>query len=210
MVDAGSSPSRGWPTRYLQQNAWGLIASSLELSQNVCLQPSMLVTVSYSTLIASIRYTEAITILYSANTFEFRHEINFIYFPPTILPTRMSAIRSLQFRLKISGMLTENSALAYRDRRPTGAPEGALAWKMLWAVVTDMSALRVLNVELEMGSRLDVYTGREIDELLTPLMDVRQTERFVVVIGWVVVGDYRMRELSEKPFEIVEVDPGVG
>lgn len=170
----------------------------------------MLVTVSYSTLIASIRYTEAITILYSANTFEFRHEINFIYFPPTILPTRMSAIRSLQFRLKISGMLTEYSALAYRDRRPTGAPEGALAWKMLWAVVTDMSALRVLNVELEMGSRLDVYTGREIDELLTPLMDVRQTERFVVVIGWVVVGDYRMRELSEKPFEIVEVDPGVG
>lgn len=121
----------------------------------------------------------------------------------------MNAIRSLQFRLSVTDVLRFHIPWPY-PQRSTGAPGYFAAWEKLWSIVAGMSALRDLQVELVMADRFKEVMGHDEDDLLTPLLDVRHTERFVVVIGWVVIGDYRVRESTGKPFEIVEMDGGVG
>lgn len=73
-----------------------------------------------------------------------------------------------------------------------------------------MSALRDLRAELVMNGRLKKMMAPILDELLTPLLNVRQTERFVVEMGWIVIGDYRIRHIDERPFKIMEVGSDVG
>ena len=146
-----------------------------------------------------LSYTEAITILYSHNTFEFHELYPFISFPSSLLSSRFDAIRSLQLTLKLNhfvGLPLECSLLSPNNE----------TWKRVCSLISNMQGLQNLRVELRMAERAEAFKAEEEFESLAPLMDILQVKSFMVCVGWSMQWiPYNARGWWEKPFEIIEM-----
>ncbi|CAF9927985.1 MAG: hypothetical protein ALECFALPRED_003921 [Alectoria fallacina] len=148
-------------------------------------------------------YTEAISTLYSHNTFEFRDLYSLICFPSTILPTRMNQIRSLKLDC-IVGAGHRNFG------RTDVTPQNDVPWKMVWKIIAGMTELRDLRVDLAMLRDSPSLSAEQEIQLLAPLMAVRQAKGFVVNLRWSAQLSYDdgAGELRDRAFELVHTGPG--
>lgn len=155
-------------------------------------------------------YTEAISILYSHNTFEFRDLLSFLCFPTTILPARINVIRNLQLTCRISNGY---GYIQHEDIKLS--PYSDSTWKNVCEIMKNMSSLQDLQVDLMMGEQADLrmrgrplahpLDGKQELQLFLPLMGIRQARKFVAIITWPMQWNrYDARGWWDKPFELVE------
>ncbi|OCK77253.1 hypothetical protein K432DRAFT_384840 [Lepidopterella palustris CBS 459.81] len=133
-------------------------------------------------------YTEAINILYSANTFDFAHPGIFTLFIPTIRPQRLAAITSIHigwsseeggdpFRVPLN-MKTQRRASSYMFE--TDPVDLAKHWDPIWDVIpSQMPGLKRLVVTM-VGPRLDNWELQ--DMLLLPLERLGPLREFTLVV----------------------------
>jgi hypothetical protein len=130
-----------------------------------------------------IRYSEAISCIYSKNTFD-TVASNVRYFPKLLLPQRLNSIRSLHFKWEFF-----ESQLPY----PPGSPRHIqtlrdmespyLTWLKTWEVLAGMQSLSILHVNL-----LDFFcnpgwqnlSAEETTAVLAPIINFRHLSSFHV------------------------------
>ncbi len=126
------------------------------------------------------RYTEAIGTLYAENIFDINHVSTVIYLSRSILPQRMNTIRSLQLDWYVKHPMYLDPV---RDRGPPFytvlPPHDAGTWEKVWQIIARMEGLRELSVSVR-GRGMMLWGAFE--QLLQPLMAVKQVTRFEVVI----------------------------
>jgi hypothetical protein len=117
----------------------------------------------------SFRYTDAIGVLYTSNTFDFDSMESFISFSTAILPKRFDSIQYLQLEFRFS------MSLYFSESTATNDPP---RWERTWRIVGSMKSLQRLWVWIS-WHRFNfgpVGEGR----LLEQLDQVRQLEIFEV------------------------------
>lgn len=145
------------------------------------------------------RYTEAVNLLYSCNTFHFIDLDMISYFAGTILPQRLHTIRSLN--------LTWCYGYCFQPYSEKGAinhpPFGKNTWEREWQVIASMKGLRRLHFTLGFPYKGD----KEMDaKLLYPLMQVKSPTDFKV--NAIVPGSERRAfALADAPFELEILKP---
>lgn len=111
-------------------------------------------------------YTEAIPLLYTANTFSFKDSDCLKYLPTLIPPQRFDAIRSLKLHWHLRG---------YPSEDPTAKEN----YDEIWRIIASMPRLRELRVQLAMHSRPHISFWRANEAVwLAPLKDFKELEVF--------------------------------
>ncbi|KAL9008651.1 MAG: hypothetical protein Q9173_006244 [Seirophora scorigena] len=112
-------------------------------------------------------YNEAISLLYSSNTFDFDHQDLFLFFSRSILPSRLAAIRRLHLNLDLR-MSDIKRPWIWADAAPDG-------WSLMWEVIgRDMPGLKHLIL------RLSGWTDglRMEDRWMESMLQVRNLKTF--------------------------------
>lgn len=121
-------------------------------------------------------YVEAVSLLYTGNTFVFRHPEVLRRFKRSIAPQRWHCIRSLRFCLLYSG-----SKAAYLF-----SPAREEDWRQLWFTIASMKNL--INLDVELIDKVDVEVGpwefidKLCQSLLTPLLQLRGLHHFQLTL----------------------------
>jgi hypothetical protein len=126
------------------------------------------------------RYSEAISYLYSENTFMTWDAAVIDHLPILLLPQRINVIRSLTFRwnLRLSPSNILRQEPQETDPRLIGCPG---IWWAVWKNISAMKNLQTLNVKLNV---LDIF-WQNIDketatQLLLPIREVVRPEEFIL------------------------------
>jgi hypothetical protein len=124
----------------------------------------------------SVRYTEAINVLYSGNLFDPLHP-GFVRYLPLLIPLRqMNSICSLQTMLYVP-WLPDASKESKRNQLYSD-------WMAIWQNISSMQSLRRLVVKIEVRlSSLGSFQENEID-VLQPIKTVTRPEVFNLIIPW--------------------------
>lgn len=124
------------------------------------------------------RYSEAIDILYSHNTFNIQDLSIINIFTSSILPQRLRSIRVLHiawpFREHKIDSTGEIITLPFDER-----------WRAVWEAITAMSGLEELCVRLIRGATLDVVGESAWEErVFEPMLQMRAIAKFEVEMNW--------------------------
>ena len=132
-------------------------------------------------------YQEAIDVLYATNTFVFLDFPTFETFAKTILPARLNAIRSLQFRY------SPTKSIGYQHEC-TGHYDLPSELDSIWELVLSMKGLQHLDLELEAYSRVwkdDQERKSSEVRRLSPLLDLRGLSTFQLELVYLSGEDQR-------------------
>ncbi|KAF2002552.1 hypothetical protein P154DRAFT_574128 [Amniculicola lignicola CBS 123094] len=146
-------------------------------------------------------YSEAIPILYKTNTFSFNDLDSLRHFTATILPVRLSLIRSITLEWCMTWPIYDVIAQTLLLSNPAlYPPNDEATWEESWRIIATMPGLQKLRV------RLFYFEGfrNSLAEMaiLAPLMEVKTPSDFVVTVNW--LGE----DVEGAPFVLVrpEVD----
>ena len=120
-----------------------------------------------------VSYIEAIDILYSCQIFDFQDMNTLFWFPSTILPKRLDAIRSL--RLTVDRYTPKQLYAGYSELNlyhPTHP----------WQIIANLPQLKDLVITF--NTPQETFTEQKKLVLLHPLMDIRQPENFELRVPW--------------------------
>lgn len=131
------------------------------------------------------RYSEAIYILYSTNTFDFRSINTFAQFPSTVLPKRLNNIRTLHLRVKPINSHIDNPFIA--------ASHALKAWRAL----KQFGGLTCVVLLVE-GNRKDA------EKILAMMDSVTGPRNYPVKAKWT-EADGREEEIVKPAAEVVGV-----
>ena len=114
------------------------------------------------------RYCEAINILYSTNTFDFREEDTFRQLSDIILQPRIQAISSLKLFIELGSW-------------PAYCPLAKERWDTTWQQILSMPGLRELRVYVRSLCTERNWKENQ-DALLQPIRDAQPLERFEIFL----------------------------
>ena len=118
------------------------------------------------------KYSEAINLLQSENTFDLNHPHSVTLFSQTLLPSGFSAIRALCMQWWTPKDI-------YDQVRESNPAYGEQKWEEDWEIIAKIPSLRELRVLL-----CDQDGVREFErDLLTPLLCVRDVEIYDVIVS---------------------------
>jgi hypothetical protein len=128
------------------------------------------------------RYSEAIPILYSTNTFSFIDLDCLRYLSATILPSRFQAIKKLEIEWYLTWPLYDDFAQRMLFSTSLYPPHDEATWEEIWRIIAGMAGLQKLRVEL---NYFDGFRDDECEnKMLAPLRQVKGVRDFVVNLGW--------------------------
>lgn len=130
------------------------------------------------------RYSEAISLLYSENTFMIGNEAVLDYLPILLLPQRINAIRSLRFRWDL-GISPVEILFPYEPHDVD--PRSPNIWLSVWQNMAAMEGLRTLHVELCLPLyRRDWYNADKarVPQVLPPIREVVRPKEFVLTLSY--------------------------
>lgn len=146
------------------------------------------------------RYTEAINLVYSRNTFDTAEAHVVAFLPHILLPERFHAIRSFQIRITMPvppsypppSFYTTTMSPEKLEKARKPEHENRTLWNMTWKNLSKMEGLVILKVEVKVDERLQhLWEVEEFDcvRLVTRPKEVRLVlpdvlaERFVGKTG---------------------------
>ena len=141
---------------------------------------------------------EAISVLYSINTFSFSRIDTIIDFSKMILPHCLNAVRCLEFRWAILFPLYSDTS-PDRISNPLYPPYDEATWERVWQVIAGIRALRDLRVEL--FDRLGSHSPDDVARILEPLRAVQRLDIFEIKLPWKVGDDI------DGPFKVLSPPP---
>lgn len=123
-----------WDVRSYGRGKWRFYSTPSDLSKDVSHFPIRSGTVTnYSS------YADAITLLYSSNTFEFDSMESFVSFSCALLPQRFDTIRSVRLDLRFNLSLYFSESTCFNDWP---------RWERTWRILSTMGSLQRLWVRI--------------------------------------------------------------
>jgi len=145
-------------------------------------------------LMIILRYSEAISILYSKNTFHFYDPGDIRHFARAILPQRLNTVTTvwMDWERVFSIFNKDNS-------RPRFNHEELKGWCETWAIIEGMEGLLDLKVTLR-RHKFPVPKARRI-KMCGPMMKVKHLRTFELIVPWNDQNDWGFA--ANAPFKIV-------
>ena len=142
---------------------------------------------------------EAISILYTTNTFIFNHPTKFLAFSTAIDPQHFSSIRLLRFGW---GFKSPYPLYSAENLAHNHAPNDTGTWEETWAIIAKMEGLQDLTVALRQFWVFEGPLPREIEAiLLKPLFQVTIPRVWTLGLNWPVSN----MNIEDAPFQVVEI-----
>jgi hypothetical protein len=143
-------------------------------------------------------YSEAISILYSTNTFSF-HDLDCIrYFSASVLPMRLDTVRSIdicwQFRWPSYDTLAQR--LLAGTQYP---PHDEASWEDCWRIISGMKGLK--RIEVVIQDSVNIADPVKEQSMLEPLRQVTHVPDFTIVLDW------GGQSWQGAPFRVIRPEP---
>ena len=141
-----------------------------------------------------LRYSEAIDVLYSRNSFHFYDPGDIRYFGRTILPQRLDAVHSVMMDWERAfSIFNPNNAIAKQNNFEWNA------WREAWGIIAQMKGLLDLRIFLKKHD-FEVSKERRM-KMCKPLMEIKGLRVFEVIVPWDDDNDWEFAKGA--PFKIV-------